>query len=409
MTYSINVNNIILDQLPYIHKTPTHIAWLESLFSQNQWLNNNMLDYINGVTYSYYNPTTSYSLNNIVIGDLYYSDNGVYQYIANTFSYSYGAALTTIISGYGIGGYNYNVGDIVALTGNNNIQNNCLIKVNTVTNQTGLSINVLTTIFGRISTTSLANGGSGWRVGDTFTVHGGFSLATGVVTGISGFLPTGPVTTYNITYDGTGYSAGYSYTCNVTPTLFGQIMQYSLLENGWGYNIGLYNTTAITGNGLNAQIYVLSIGGTPPPNSNYQNIWYKISDEFIGVDERSLYTGNRLSLEYNLNRYYNTNFRQPVGLTNSGGTHSDIYITDDVVQYSTFLMGGNNYNSSFMGGNTNSTAFLSPLYGSFYNNTNYTVWVPILKAATVYGGTTSIAAYVNKYNYFSLNFNIQTY
>ena len=54
-----------------------------------------------------------------------------------------------------------------------------------------------------ISTTTNANSGSGYAVGDTGTVDGGLIPAQYIVTSVNG---TGGVTGYTITYNGTGYT-----------------------------------------------------------------------------------------------------------------------------------------------------------------------------------------------------------
>lgn len=48
--------------------------------------------------------------------------------------------------------------------------------------------------------------------------------------------------------------------------------------------------------------------------------WYKTQNNFIGLNERILYNGNTIVLEYALNRWFGTTFRQP------GTGLSDIYL-----------------------------------------------------------------------------------
>ncbi len=55
-----------------------------------------------------------------------------------------------------------------------------------------------------LATSTISNPGGANAVGDTFTVDGGLIPAQGTITGVNG---TGGVTSYNITYFGTGYTA----------------------------------------------------------------------------------------------------------------------------------------------------------------------------------------------------------
>jgi hypothetical protein len=67
---------------------------------------------------------------------------------------------------------------------------------------------------------------------------------------------------------------------------------------------------------------------TEPPSSS----WEIYLPSYIGVDERILYNGQKLVLEYALNRFYFTNFRQPPLV-------SDIYINNAAISALGFLVG----------------------------------------------------------------------
>ncbi|QTE37483.1 hypothetical protein J3L18_31040 [Mucilaginibacter gossypii] len=68
--------------------------------------------------------------------------------------------------------------------------------------------------------------------------------------------------------------------------------------------------------------------------------WYKVQDNFIGLNERLSYNGQKIVLEYALNRWFNTTFRQP------GTGLSDIYLTTNPQPVSPFVVGYTPENSS---------------------------------------------------------------
>lgn len=74
-----------------------------------------------------------------------------------------------------------------------------------------------------------------------------------------------------------------------------------------------------------------------PTNATY---WIKVTDNFIGSDERVKYSGQKMTLEWALNKYFKTVFRYPIsGL-------SDIYITNETVYIDVFTIGIGDIDSS---------------------------------------------------------------
>ena len=67
---------------------------------------------------------------------------------------------------------------------------------------------------------------------------------------------------------------------------------------------------------------------TTPPGAG----WQLYLDNFIGADERKLFNGQKVVLEYALNSYYQTQFRQPPLV-------SDIYITNSTQSTQGFVVG----------------------------------------------------------------------
>src|ERR1017187_8750919 len=83
MNYSINVNILALSLLPILKRTPIIESYLTALLSPIQELNDMDNYFITGGTYSYYATSSTYNLNDIVIGGLDYN-NQVYKSIIGT-------------------------------------------------------------------------------------------------------------------------------------------------------------------------------------------------------------------------------------------------------------------------------------------------------------------------------------
>ena len=187
----------------------------------------------------------------------------------------------------------------------------------------------------------------------------------------------------------------------------------------YGATFGYYATASSYGNGDRV------IGGLYYNNATFQSItasninnsltdlnyWEPFSDNFIGVSERYNFTAQHVTFEYALNRWFNTTFRQPTGVT-AWGVRSDIYIDDNSSAMGPFLMGPDDDYSSTMGYDT-SSAFMSPDApydpGFVFFPTNYTIWVPAAVFATFPGGTSSVTGFADKYNYAGISYTVATY
>lgn len=75
-------------------------------------------------------------------------------------------------------------------------------------------------------------------------------------------------------------------------------------------------------------------GNIPDASSDY---WIKVNDSFIGISESSRYGGGKLNLEWALNRYFQTTFRQPD--SDVSPTPSEIYITNTAPVYVSIAVG----------------------------------------------------------------------
>ncbi len=82
------------------------------------------------------------------------------------------------------------------------------------------------------------------------------------------------------------------------------------------------------------QIYISKVAiGTPETfdpshwDSLTGSVWYKIAPSKVGAQERTLYTSQKLNMEYGLNRYFRTIFRTPITIISGGYTpRPDIFI-----------------------------------------------------------------------------------
>lgn len=95
--------------------------------------------------------------------------------------------------------------------------------------------------------------------------------------------------------------------------------------------------------------------------------WMLIQDNFLGAIERVKYNSQVLVLEYALNQWFGTQFRQPPA-------QSDIFLTMHERLSSVFLMGGHELNSSAFYSNR-STEYIVDGY-SFAEYFNMTVNIP---------------------------------
>ena len=144
-------------------------------------------------------------------------------------------------------------------------------------------------------------------------------------------------------------------------------------------------------------------GNTVAPSTN--NSWALVAENFIGVDDRILFTGEKLTLEYALNKWFDTTFRQP-------NLVSDIYITTNTNTESTFIIGNFDDESSLMGNET-SSEYVTNSYVNVAAFNNMIIWVPITKLSTL--GTTladqknTVRMFGDKYVAAGIIYDVQSY
>jgi hypothetical protein len=93
----------------------------------------------------------------------------------------------------------------------------------------------------------------------------------------------------------------------------------------------------------NNRIYELTnkagiTGLTTPPSDDTVN-WILVQNNFIGVSERARYAAPKVVIEYALNKWFKTTFRQPPLV-------SDIFLTKELVDNQTFVIGATEEESS---------------------------------------------------------------
>ncbi len=121
------------------------------------------------------------------------------------------------------------------------------------------------------------------------------------------------------------------------------------------------------------------------------------------MNERSLYTTDKINLEWNLNRYFGTGFNQQISITGSG-TYSNIYITNNPILYATLFIGDYDLDSGYLGDYFDgSDGFDTPF------NYNYIINIPTAVFNSFPGGSYSVYNYVNKYNPAGRTYGISLY
>ena len=199
------------------------------------------------------------------------------------------------------------------------------------------------------------------------------------------------------------FSGGYSDGSTAPNWVSGSNYAYGAQVIDVDYKVySCINTAGLTGDTVNPHL--------DPAN------WFKVLDSFIGVRERAYYTGQKIMMEYLLNRYFQ------VGVTTlpfQGASHTgQIYITKNTTNYSQFWLsnnGGQPLTSYLSNTSASQKNFLGNGY-STYQPYNFTVNVPSAIFTAIGNNqppgvtaTQAISAIVSKYCQANLIFNIVTY
>lgn len=193
---------------------------------------------------------------------------------------------------------------------------------------------------------------------------------------------------------------------NLSEYIYGS--SYSSYDDGVVYNYGERVDGSLTNINYIYQSITASNFNNPLSDTNY---WIQVNNDFIGVNERGLYTANKLTLEYALNRYFKTNFVQPDGVTSS--TNSDIYITDNMVINDVYYLGvdfGITYSlyDTITIFDDTSTGWVVD-DGYVYPDSLYTIHMPDVTFNNVPGTESGVRQVVNRLNYEPIKYSIVTY
>lgn len=175
------------------------------------------------------------------------------------------------------------------------------------------------------------------------------------------------------------------------------------------YNPGTtYPMGGLVNGGLNNKQAVYESQTADNIGNSLQNpdYWVQASPYFIGNIERASYSCAQIVLEYALNRYFHTTFRQPTAIGTGAYTpKSDIYITINNNGFGTFYIGQVEDQSSYIS-QVSSTGFVERTSSSAsFDTYTFIVNVPLSLYTTLpgYDGTAGSADnvlrnFVDKYN-----------
>ena len=165
-------------------------------------------------------------------------------------------------------------------------------------------------------------------------------------------------------------------------------------SNPWSSTVTYsLNSTAITYQGVYISVADNGIVGDPNRFNNlgnnpdiYPNYWYKISPTYIGAQERVQFNSQKSIMEWALNRWFRTTFRQPTAWGDGTSSSplgiwytptSDIFITTVESATRTFLTGETSANSDSVSDVVLGNAVITD---SFITNSDTTykfiVWIP---------------------------------
>jgi len=169
------------------------------------------------------------------------------------------------------------------------------------------------------------------------------------------------------------------------------------------WSAGTYAKNAVVRYSKAVYVSVINYNTSEP---SYSNEWLLISNNFLGTDFQLAIRGEKIVLEYALNVWFDTVFRQP-----SSSTPSDIYLTTNTLSDNPFVVGIDEIESSNVFSD-NSSEFITNTY-SFTNQFNLTINVPtsffVSLGATDEIRNSIIRNFADKYISAGITYNIITY
>lgn len=161
-------------------------------------------------------------------------------------------------------------------------------------------------------------------------------------------------------------------------------------------------------------LQAVPINTQPADNPTY---WLKVLNVWVGVRERQRYTGQKLVLEYALNKWFDTIFRQPTANVASPVFYtpkSDIYIDNNSIIVNQFRIANNEVNgSSFIMKNDIYGQDGIPIAETQPGLYAFTIKVPILVFNSLASNNTDrenvIRNFADLYVYAGITYKIETY
>lgn len=147
-----------------------------------------------------------------------------------------------------------------------------------------------------------------------------------------------------------------------------------------------------------------SLKNSNTDNPLVQSSWVMIQNNFIGVSERVYYSGQKLVLEYALNKWFGTTFRQPPSV-------SDIYIVRNSIGINAFIVGGSDQNSSIVYSDSSSEFVVNTF--TLVPPSNFTIYCPSAVYAALDVSSLNnekiFRSFVDRYIPAGVTYSIQTY
>lgn len=147
--------------------------------------------------------------------------------------------------------------------------------------------------------------------------------------------------------------------------------------------------------------------GVIPSTANNPAKWQKVSDNWVGVSERTKYTGQKIALEYALNKWFRSFWLQPNNDTTP--TRPAIYIDNNNINNLAFISYANSESSSdAFSADVFQQNFITDVYS--FGGAWFTIWTPLaLYTALQPSADSKIRAIADKYVIAGITYDIKTY
>lgn len=164
------------------------------------------------------------------------------------------------------------------------------------------------------------------------------------------------------------------------------------------YTAGTYGLRAVVI--FNGGVFESKIANNTTDPTNLDN-WRRISESFIGTDERIGFRSEKLIFEYALNKWFGTVFRQPTSV-------SDIFITNNTLSIPVFIVGASETESSDIFEDTSTEPIIDEY--SFTPEFSFSINIPLAVYNALGVAKESIVRnFADRYVVAGITYNIVTY